>query len=39
MTDFTVVHRSHTFIMQAPEVAAQTITFLRTGRFGTPGGE
>jgi pimeloyl-ACP methyl ester carboxylesterase len=33
MDDFLVVHRSHTFIMRAPEVAEQTITFLRTGRF------
>jgi pimeloyl-ACP methyl ester carboxylesterase len=33
MADFFVVHRSHTFILQAPEVAAQTIRFLRDGRF------
>lgn len=33
MSDFLVVHRSHTFIMQAPEVATQTIAFLRYGRF------
>lgn len=33
MADFLVVHRSHTFIMRAPEVAAQTIHFLRGGRF------
>lgn len=37
MDDFLVVHRSHTFIMRAPEVAAQTIAFLRTGRFALHG--
>jgi hypothetical protein len=33
MTDVLIVHRSHTFMMRAPEVAAQTIAFLRHGRF------
>jgi len=33
MSDFVVVHRTHTFIMEAPEVAAYTVSFLRTGRF------
>ncbi len=33
MTDFVIVHRTHTFIMNAREVADQTIKFLRDGRF------
>jgi hypothetical protein len=33
MSDFIVVHRSHTFIVRASEVAIETIAFLRTGRF------
>ena len=33
MTDFIVVPRGHAFIMRAPEVAEQTIAFLRRGRF------
>jgi len=33
MSDFLLVHRSHTFIMNAPEVAQQTIRFLRQGSF------
>ena len=33
MTDFLLVHRTHTFIMRAPEVAEATVRFLRTGRF------
>ena len=33
MRDFIVVPRSHTFIMDAPEVAAQAKAFLRSGSF------
>ena len=33
MSDFLLVHRSHTFIMNAPEVANETISFLRHGNF------
>jgi triacylglycerol lipase len=33
MTDFWVVHRSHTFIMNASEVADEVIAFLKTGSF------
>ena len=33
MSDFLLVHRSHTFIMNAPEVANQAIRFLRHGSF------
>ncbi len=33
MTDFLVVHRSHGFIMNDPEVIAQTAHFLEHGRF------
>ncbi len=33
MTDFLVVHESHPFIMNAPEVIQQTCFFLRHGRF------
>jgi hypothetical protein len=33
MADFMVVHRSHGFIMNDPQVIAQTIHFLRHGRF------
>jgi triacylglycerol lipase len=34
MADFLVVHRTHTFIMRAPEVAEATVRFLKSGRFG-----
>jgi pimeloyl-ACP methyl ester carboxylesterase len=33
MRDFLAMDVSHTFIMRNPEVAAQTIAFLRGGRF------
>ncbi|GAB6907175.1 conserved hypothetical protein [Desulfosarcina cetonica] len=33
MTDFLVVHRSHGFIMRAPEVLQQTLFFLVHGAF------
>lgn len=33
MADQLVVHRSHTFIMNAPQVIAETLVFLQTGRF------
>ncbi|TPW20474.1 MAG: hypothetical protein FD126_1643 [Elusimicrobia bacterium] len=33
MKDFRVLHRSHTFLMNAPEAAAQCLAFLKTGRF------
>ena len=33
MADFMVVHRSHGFIMNDPQVIAQTIHFLKHGRF------
>ncbi len=33
MSDFLVVHRSHTYIMKAPEVIRQVLNFLREGRF------
>jgi len=33
MKDFVVVNRTHTFIMNAPEVAEQVIAFLRAGVF------
>ncbi|HFD92144.1 MAG TPA: alpha/beta fold hydrolase [Gammaproteobacteria bacterium] len=33
MRDFLVVHRSHTYIMKAPEVIQQVLHFLREGRF------
>ena len=33
MAGFQVVHRSHPFIMNAPEVLAHTIFFIRNGRF------
>lgn len=33
MTDFLTVHRSHGRISAAPEVGAQTLHFLRAGRF------
>lgn len=33
MTDFIVVHKSHGFIMNDPEVIAQTIRFLEHGGF------
>ncbi|MEP6810679.1 MAG: alpha/beta fold hydrolase [Chthoniobacterales bacterium] len=33
MSDFLLVHRTHPFIMNAPEVAKATIRFLRSGSF------
>lgn len=33
MTDHLVVHATHTFMMNNPVVIAQTLTFLREGRF------
>jgi pimeloyl-ACP methyl ester carboxylesterase len=33
MNDFLVVAHSHTFIMSSPSVIAQTLTFLREGKF------
>jgi triacylglycerol lipase len=33
MTDFCVVHRSHAFIMDAPEVIDQSAFFLKHGKF------
>lgn len=33
MMDFTIVHHSHTFIMNASDVADEVISFLRTGFF------
>ncbi|MBI5596397.1 MAG: hypothetical protein HY928_09950 [Elusimicrobia bacterium] len=33
MKDFRVLHRTHTFLMNAPDTAAQCLAFLRTGRF------
>jgi len=33
MMDFRVVHHSHTFIMNASDVADEVISFLRTGAF------
>jgi len=33
MKDFLLVHRTHTFMMNAPEVLEQSISFLETGRF------
>jgi hypothetical protein len=33
MSDFVVVLENHTFIMNAPEVAKETVAFLRTGQF------
>ena len=33
MTDFLVVHRTHTFIMNSREVVEQTLKFLRDGSF------
>lgn len=33
MTDFLVVHRTHTFIMNSGEVVEQTLKFLRDGSF------
>lgn len=34
MQDFVMVPRSHSFIMQAPEVIAHVLSFLATGYFG-----
>lgn len=36
MTDFLLVHRTHHFILRAPEVVAQTAAFLQRGRFERP---
>ncbi|MEJ2133297.1 MAG: alpha/beta fold hydrolase [Gammaproteobacteria bacterium] len=36
MTDFIAVNRSHTFIMNAPEVIDEVVHFLREGRFRRP---
>ena len=33
MADFRVVHRTHGFIMNAPEVIEQTVYFIENGRF------
>ena len=33
--EVVVVHRTHTFIMNAPEVIAMTVHFLQTGTFGS----
>lgn len=33
MKDFRVLHRTHTFLMNAPETAGQCLAFLRIGRF------
>lgn len=33
MADFLTVHRSHSFITRAPEVAEQAVHFLKTGSF------
>lgn len=33
MADFVTVDETHTFIMRSPDVALQTLLFLRTGRF------
>ncbi len=33
MSDFLVVHRGHTFVMNDPEVIRQAIRFFETGRF------
>jgi len=33
MTDFITVHAVHTWIMRSDVVAAQTVLFLKTGRF------
>jgi len=33
MSDFVVVPENHTFMMNAPEVAKETVAFLRTGHF------
>lgn len=39
MRDLLIVPRGHTFIMNAPEVIAQTFHFLEHGAFERPGGE
>jgi pimeloyl-ACP methyl ester carboxylesterase len=33
MSDFVIVPENHTFMMNAPEVATETVAFLRTGHF------
>ncbi|TBR21946.1 alpha/beta hydrolase [bacterium] len=33
MKDFRVLHRTHTFLMNAPDAFAQCLAFLRNGRF------
>jgi triacylglycerol lipase len=33
MSDFIIVPENHTFMMNAPEVAKETVAFLRTGHF------
>jgi hypothetical protein len=33
MTDFLVLHVSHAFIMEEPEVVEEVIHFLQQGRF------
>jgi hypothetical protein len=33
MRDFLVVHKSHAFIMDGPEIAGQIIHFIQNGRF------
>jgi len=33
MKDFLVVHKSHTFIMDSPEIAEQIIHFIKYGKF------
>jgi pimeloyl-ACP methyl ester carboxylesterase len=33
MADFMTVERTHAFVMRGPEVAAQVVAFLHTGRF------
>jgi pimeloyl-ACP methyl ester carboxylesterase len=38
MDDFLVVRRTHSFIMNSPEVQRQTLAFLQTGKFIHPPG-
>jgi hypothetical protein len=37
MSDFVVLPENHTFVMDAPEVATETVAFLRTGQFDREG--